>query len=103
MTDCDLKKQVAEQVMGWRALKPFWADSQNNQKAMLKDWSPITNPADWMQVVERVIELGVGAYTRMMDALEDRYSFREWMQLPNSSKGEAICLAALKAVGADEN
>lgn len=47
MTDEELTRQVAEEVMGWDA-EPYVG------------WYPLTDPRHWWQVVERMRELGFG-------------------------------------------
>ena len=107
MTDRDLDRQVAEKVMGWKAVAPEYPDSLYfNEIKMCVKFEPTTDPIAWMQVVEKMRELEFRCLmqhhnlsrTDIWDA-----EFRHATRIPSifratdESLGRAICLAALKA------
>lgn len=58
MTNEELVRWAAEKVMGWEWQFSCYVDEDGKFVMWDKDWLPITNPAHWMMVVERMRELG---------------------------------------------
>lgn len=126
MTDQKIIRAVAEKVMGWFYLPPHqenvgewgvlhifeaeWKTEDGRHVFYEREWNPLTNPAHWMLVVERMRELGWrckiesfpdnwGAtffkdrisVDAMSDIHEEYYEF-------NTNLGHAICETSIKAL-----
>lgn len=126
MTDKEINYQVATQVMGWRAVCIYDGDSNYEKQAGIHphsydhrcgwnalktgesfDWSPTTDPAAWMQVVERMREKGwnisldnSGTTKGMWVCLFDRGRDAP-VRVDSDLVGRAICLAALYVLNPD--
>lgn len=106
MTDAELDKLVAEKVMGWKPRKPTHGpcctcqDCGWEKDGCLCYFSPSTDISDAMRVLKRfdnaVMTLGMGTWAVGMRRGADTFSHVEDDSLPR-----AICLAALKVVGAE--
>jgi len=103
MTDRELDRQVAEQVMGWNDKDSIY-QLQDKWSGQHRLWSPTTDPAAWMQVVETMREKGFGVNLGGEEC--DGWSWYAGFFKDNkcvasqvsNSLGESICLAALHAV-----
>ena len=119
MSDAELNAAVAEKVMGWRQhqyMGDCWAsDSFENGYRQKHYWSPSTDIAAAMEVVDRVLELDFSCFGGMTDfeLVMNPYT-HEWGAKfswsdpgqrevgRNEGRSRAICLAALAAVEAKE-
>ena len=89
--------------MGWHFLKPFWCDASNNQMRM-EDWSPTTDPAAMLQVIEQMREKGFRV--ELGDTQTDGWDwyagfFKDDKVVGNqtgTSLMKCVCLAACAAV-----
>lgn len=118
MTDEELIRQVALEVMGWHLSSDLWVNSKGERQAQAiwkpEDYcdcgtfNPLTNANHWMQVVERMRELGY--WIKISNNIyrhpdiwkvwvnkETPETFQDWTAT-NATIGHAVCEAALKAM-----
>lgn len=118
--DRNIDRQIAEKVMGWREgnlrhdffpiIEEYWvnwADKGNQLKYLRYDWSPSSKVNQAFEVVEKVVERGLG-FTLATTIISNTrlWSCEFWEEITTRIVGKAvaekvpmaICRAVLAAV-----
>jgi len=104
----ELDALVAEKVMGWKKVKWLgdydWRDKDGEQPYTVRAWNPSTDIVAAWQVVEKMEEIGYSILAHNVipnsDAVVWRVKFSQSETITEFTAPLAICLAALRAVGA---